>query len=703
MELDPRSGLDSQIGSIRERFLEACVDEEAAIEFVRISRVELREMLDWLKRHHAELPKRLGLPALAHPGRSFPESIREGQFNGLDERLLVGKKLLSLDIFDTCLVRAVTDPYTVFEWVGLLLEKRTCLSASEFAQVRRDTENLLRAKELASGEREDVTLPGIYEAIGKALGWDAGRIRKAMQTELACERALLHPVEQVRAYAMVALSRGMDIVYTSEMYLQGSDLKVILNENGFPVENSRVLTSGETGKSKGTGNLYRKLIQEYSAESVIHIGDNPSTDLEIPKSLGIDCIHVQTPRIAYTKLLEAGLATLLDKEDHDSGYWEKFGYRVAGPLHLLYAIYIYRNCFQNRIDNVHFLSRDGWFVKSAFDRLQLAWGPVANSNYVYASREMLGIAAMDTIDAEDWEFILKPSPLLRTRDVFERLRIPEDVYTSLLKSSNLPGKDELLCHHWGYRDPSYKAALYHAVCAGLPHFLEYRKEHADCTRAYLQEIGIFSQDSLFVDLGWSGSSARAIQRMAKPGEVPQGIYFALFQKPDKGVCTYIPAGSQPNGINTVLKSGIAQLEFIFGSPEPTAYGVTHENGLWKPLFRKAWSSDEVSAWRSMEIGVDRFLHAALGRFPSDPGGETHVLVERILRSCIFRPDTEDLVAWSKITHGEGWGCDHRLRILPRLNGIPTEAFLREAYCYAPWKDGLCALEGAVNQNRASNR
>lgn len=690
------SGRDLSVAS----FLAMCQSESLAQAFVLGQVAELKAAANALRERWQRVRQSVCPPMLAVPPRAYPDEVREADFSPLQTLDLTEWAAVSLDVFDTCLVRLVVDPKLVFFWTGLRMRHLTGLPPEVFARRRRETEETLRAAALRGGEREDVLLSDIYAVMGEEAGWSADTVRLAMDTEWTCERVLLLPVDEMRRLAMEVSRAGKPLFYTSEMYLSADSLGALLRQSGFPVDSARVLTSGQTGKSKGTGNLYRHIGQSIGLETLVHIGDNPSTDKEVPGRLGIDSRLVRTPRTAHGSLLPAVMeGVAADTSFLADDYWGRLGYRLAGPLHFAYAVWLYRRCQHERLKSVYFLSRDGWYPKLVFDILQDRWGAVADSQYLYASREILGLGAMKTIEAADWEFLLKPAPLLRTRDFFERLGIPRERYGALLEESGLPGPDVRICHHWGFVESHYKESLYKVICQCLDDFLAYRGVLDHSVECYYEEAGLFSPDSLFVDLGWAGSSGLAIRRMAGSGRFPKGAYFALLQETDANEASYFRA-TGPDGAAALLRSGIALIECLFGSPEPTARGIVSTQDGWQAQFRRPWAPSNCEAWRAMAVGVRHFAEHSLTLLPADPGGEAHALLERLLTDFVYHPTADDLDALSIIEHSEGWGTDHRLRMLPQIKRPWEPALEAEAYCYAPWKAGLAAL---IKQLRADPR
>ena len=89
--------------------------------------------------------------------------------------------------------------------------------------------------------------------------------------------------------------RDLPVVLTSDMYLNQTQLKQVLESNGFNLNlTKQIYVSCEHGGNKSSGELFYKLLSDFpeiSAKEILHIGDKIEADVESPKSLGIHADH----------------------------------------------------------------------------------------------------------------------------------------------------------------------------------------------------------------------------------------------------------------------------------------------------------------------------------------------------------------------------------------------------------------------------
>ncbi|MBC8019487.1 MAG: hypothetical protein H7X83_13365 [Verrucomicrobia bacterium] len=197
--------------------------------------------------------------------------------------------LYSFDVFDTVLTRMVLRPKDVFHLVGQRLAAcpaelppRLC---NGFWCARVWSEFMARRRSVA----EDITLLNIYESLALDFGLnDSGR-KFLAETELAVESEVLVPIDGAAALLSAARADGAGLAFISDMYLPSGFIQGVLERVGLFLPEDRLYVSGELGKSKGSGNLFRHVLGDLGIPpgQLVHCGDNPVTDCRVPRALGI--------------------------------------------------------------------------------------------------------------------------------------------------------------------------------------------------------------------------------------------------------------------------------------------------------------------------------------------------------------------------------------------------------------------------------
>ena len=194
-------------------------------------------------------------------------------------------KAVSFDVFDTLLLRPCSAPIDIFRIVG-----RLCgFDCEQFVKMRRAAER--EARNVCFWGNEDVTLTEIYEQMEKCFCLSKKKSQECMDMELEVEAKLLYQRKSAKRLFDAAIASGKKVLIISDMYLPSTFIENILKKNGYDGY-YKLYVSSEYMVCKGTGNLFKKALKDLEtfgieARSVIHIGDNPKTDIEAAERCGI--------------------------------------------------------------------------------------------------------------------------------------------------------------------------------------------------------------------------------------------------------------------------------------------------------------------------------------------------------------------------------------------------------------------------------
>lgn len=315
-------------------------------------------------------------------------------------RLLDNFDVISFDIFDTLLLRPFVKPTDLFR----KMERDE--KAKGFADDRIRAEKEAREAARTKG-REEVSLDDIYAVIPQ---WMEMRPK-----ELVAERKHLVANATMLEVWNDAKAAGKKVVITSDMYLPASFLKDVLHENGINGWDGFFL-SCERQATKAGGKLYKCIIDdlETSPERVLHIGDNPLSDVERAHQQGIQTFFQKSPlnvflnehRFARSFLLVSNdvfsselvgrLAIVWNKRTTvrpEPTVWERLGFLFGGFLGVSYLSFVVKTARKEHLDTLLFVARDGWLMEQVFHLM----APDIETHYVYAPRK---VAASD--DPEIW-------------------------------------------------------------------------------------------------------------------------------------------------------------------------------------------------------------------------------------------------------------------------------------------------------------
>lgn len=354
------------------------------------------------------------------------ENITQNYYENI-KKSIVSCDIISFDIFDTLLVRPFWLPSDLFCFLEEYVNKRVgSIDNLHFKSIRIEAEKNERHKSYFKKNNQEISLDDIYEQIGSMTCFDQSLLDEIKAKEIELELKYLSIRKSGYELYSMAKHIGKKIIFTSDMYLPREVLQAVLKKNGYS-DYDDIFVSSELKFTKYSGELYRYIIKKYEGCTIVHIGDNYHSDVDIPRKLGIVCHHL--PRavdvldgkntfaysgtffssllkkpfglirtdVAYAFLgFRCALAIIanrifdnpfaLDTTDSDFNCdTDKIGYSILG-------MYILGNCisilkFKHEYNTFIFYARNGYLVKKAFDLIINSLGIEVNSKYACFSRK----------------------------------------------------------------------------------------------------------------------------------------------------------------------------------------------------------------------------------------------------------------------------------------------------------------------------
>lgn len=216
-------------------------------------------------------------------------------------------RLVSFDVFDTLLLRNTKPEPARFREIAqeqhkaLIQAGRQPPPADDLFFARLQAAHIAYAcAPLKEGER-DATWQSILELMMRGLGWGAEPAREARdiftRVELDYEAVNLRPNRPLVDMLARAASRGLRLVFLSDMYLDAGQIGELISRLAPDFSWDRGYASCEVGLTKRGGGLFRHVLGEegVDADRVVHVGDDPKGDLATPRRLGITAVAAPRP------------------------------------------------------------------------------------------------------------------------------------------------------------------------------------------------------------------------------------------------------------------------------------------------------------------------------------------------------------------------------------------------------------------------
>lgn len=432
----------------------------------------------------------------------------ESSLSNRSKETLVAKKFLqydvvSFDIFDTLILRPVANPADVFMIVGKRLNK------TEFYRIRTDAERRAREEARSKTGKSEVTIYDIYTIIEDRTGIPK---EQGVLTELQVELDYCFANPYMKRIYRMMQEQNKKIIITSDMYLPCELMKQILDKAGYKGY-EKLYVSCDYGVSKRDGELYQVVKKDYQGLKIIHIGDNPTSDMRSAEKEGLgthyykNCHEIGKPYRAdgMSTFVSSSYAGIVNTHLHHgnticSPYYE-YGFIYGGVYILGFCNWIHKRVKEEGIEKVLFLSRDGDIYQKVFNLMYndvpneyFLWSRIANTKYtvrknredflrrvvLYRSLSPVKISVGDLLDS------IKLGVL--------KQHLPEySLMQSDLVSSETIGRIErLFIDHW------------EEACQGFEQEKYYVNEYIRRKVADAKKIAV-------IDVGWLGSGPMGLK------------------------------------------------------------------------------------------------------------------------------------------------------------------------------------------------
>lgn len=312
-------------------------------------------------------------------------------------RLIDAHDVISVDLFDTLVMRRTLFPADVYEIVDLRLREKG-IAIEGFPQKRLEAE-----KELCKSTFP--TLLEIYQYILQKYAVTGVQAEELARAEWETDRDLIVPRQELCELLQATYQQGRPIYIVSDTFYQKEQLTELLAYCGF-TGYTDILSSCEyrTGK---TQRLFEKLRERISGKTCLHIGDSADADIESAERNGLTACQLYSgpelfEKVGYLGLwekisslsgrIQAGMlvAKLFNSPFQfeepggrihvDTAY--DVGYLFFGPVVAGFVIWLRRQIRKQGLKNIWFGARDGYLIKKLYEQIDSS----TNSVYFLTSR-----------------------------------------------------------------------------------------------------------------------------------------------------------------------------------------------------------------------------------------------------------------------------------------------------------------------------
>jgi FMN phosphatase YigB (HAD superfamily) len=461
------------------------------------------------------------MTAAVAPGKAptiTAERLRAGELSAKLAALRGQIQRLSLDCFDTILVRDVAEPLDVF--FDLARSEPFARLGFE-AKLRAEAEGRARAFARLRNGNLEVTLPEIYRQAFPALTDE--QVDALARAELAAEKRACSAFAPTIDLMLAARARGLPIVIVSDTYFTERELRELLAAC-IPAEAlaavERIFCSSEHGRSKKAG-LFKEVLRQLAtpAGSILHVGDHPTFDLAAAHAAGLHAVQLvrhdlalesacrtQTvamglvaPEVRRERSLPQPYAALFAEARGLESPTAQLGYVAVGPVLYAFGRFITRSLAELEAAGARpkpvFLLRDAFLPQRVCaELLGKEVGPL-----VSLSRFASHAAAFRT--KEDVErYLARSAGSARFEPMLRQLLIPPELAAPIVKAAEKAADPALeFCRR--VLEPRVLASIFEQSKAYRTRLYRYLERRVELQRG----------DTLvLVDLGYDGTAQREL-------------------------------------------------------------------------------------------------------------------------------------------------------------------------------------------------
>lgn len=585
---------------------------------------------------------------------------------------------VSFDVFDTLVSRPAMHPSDVF----YLLDKPLANLLSpftRFSNLRRVAIERLRARDRSTGrEREEYTLAEIYAFMGELAGLRSDASDRLMAAELDLEARLLTARRSGVGLYCLAGAMGKRRALVSDTYFTAEQLHamVVPHLGGVP---DLILSSADEHATKRTGSLFEILTQRAGVEPgrILHVGDDGKSDVEQAAARGLatrlfpsavsSSQRIAARRSAWSGFRQEKGSALVEGTVAGRLFdnpWRPFpvdslcggdpwtiGYSAVGPALLGWTLWVGRTARSRGYDRLLFLSRDGYVPLALYERLREFDPNLPESSYVFSSRRAaLSMFSSDQGHIALTEFVHGMSPDNSVGNTIAA-RFGGETLHRLVPALRRAGFGRLDEPIGTARLADFKVLLAHLA----PEIIDATSQRAELARQYYEGVVEGSARPAIVDVGYSGSSQRAISLGS--GRRVAGLYFVAMEHNVEYAHILDMESEAWSSDRTFFHLG-AVLEYLItppGLPECTGFQRVGDRAV--PVLETSSATDAVAA--SIAQGVQDFFDDVLRTF----GADVMQLVSRadtshrMLSLLLSRPTEPDARALEVSRHDDVIGAN----------------------------------------------
>lgn len=628
------------------------------------------------------------------------------------KELISSVSLVSFDIFDTAILRAVQKPVDLFLIVAEQFTQNTDIIIDDFKGKRIQAEKISRDQVWEAQQHTEVTLDEIYESLTNNFDVPYQDAQQLKHLELEIERQCCLQNPFMFELYQYCRAQGKNIIFTSDIYLPEELIQSILNNAGYK-HYEYLFVSSFHNKTKSTGVLFQHVLDTFDCEGddILHIGDNYQTDVKMAQKFGINafyyekCLDValknksfltkQQTVLAGVPALEGSiyLATIINHSfpyrqntaismPAEKDFWYTQGYEKIGIFYLGFASWLMTQLQKDSMEKVYFLSRDGFIMQKVYEKLKnTGFSCSASSEYLYASRRALNVPSIQTLDDQDINFLISGTSRITVKAFLSRIGLDAMCYQQQCLQAGFESIEHIVNTGKDYEQLRQLFKLLEGTIKSVA------TEEIQALHAYFKQKGLLDCKKVaFVDIGWHGSLQRSLKKLlALMGAEPEikGYYLGTFPpaqdivRQGHPMSAYLCEQGEPDSLYQFIQQCVEIFELIHGAPHGSVIKMQNRNEELSCVFDQ--DIDKNGKWKK----VEKIQQGALD-FIDDYLKAWSLLKHKVVNKelaiapigrLLAHPGKQEAINYGNLEHAEGYGDVYIKRFIAKPQNLLLKLFM----------------------------
>ncbi len=633
-------------------------------------------------------------------------------------------KVISFDIWDTIIkrkchpeeIKLKTAYYIVLEYGKELKSEYNNIYA--ILKQRNQIEEKLCKKAEEDGNDGECKIEEVFDLLIKEIvrGKSNMTSSELLNVEIQNEKDAIYINPDI--LPIFEKYKTMDMYCVSDFYMSEKSLKEILDYLKLPVKIKKIYSSCDYMLNKRTGNLFKKFQNEIGikSEDHIHVGDNPYSDIDAAKKLGIETIKMAKTdfdfNCDYNRKMHYDLEVCLKDDTTENNRIFNTGVGLA-PLLYFFVYSIIEHAIKNGIDKIYYQTREGETFIKIHDMIEKdnPFGVKVPHGIV------MEVSRMATFSASLEDFSIKE--LLRLwsqyrkqsiKKLFKTLNIDTKKYKEYFDKYELKIEEDIV-------EPWFDMRI-QKLCADKEFTdkmkVEFKEKRESLLEYFKKSLNIVNDEEpmFIVDIGWRGTIQDNLAYIFDKKKIG-GYYLTLYD-----FYNLQPANTYKIGFIDDVKirdrevaNIITLLEWIFNPG--TGSVVEYENGK---AIRKA-KQDELNVVKKYIQPLQEGMFAGcevINKYMKNhsyEAKESKKVVYDLIRTINNKPSKELIDAYYSMVFNDTFGTDeyiekdNRLSFLEKLNIFKCRNLLRKEewktafiiYNNLWYMKGLLNIKGAIRK------